>query len=294
MKTPTFYSAPAGGPRPLALVQGAVAAAAVMGVLLFLMGRGGQHVVRLSIGSASPRAGLLEVQTGEAPAKPSTEVAVRAARSRPSSGRLFAYFRALLALEALDTDRDLAISDAEMAHAPAALRPLDRNRDGRLSPAECGFEVPAGEADSGFVQRARTWYMRIHPLLAALDADGNGVISPVELATATASLRALDWNHDEALTSDELLPDPVVNALAVYMVRWDRDGDGGISPHEASAMPRELREVLPATGAGETCVTEGALRNEIRRRAMSDGDAGARQLELAGRGGTHNAYDFYR
>lgn len=294
MKTPTFYSAPSGGPSPLALIQGAVAAAVVMATVMFLMGRGGHRLIPLSIGSGTPREGLLQVNSGEGSAKLSAEVGVKAQTSRPLSGRLFEYFRAVSLLRAIDTDHDLAISDAEMAHAPAALRALDRSRDGSLSPEECGFEIPAQEPDAAFVQRSRAWYMRVHPLLSGLDADANGTIAPVELATAAASLRALDWNHDGELTADELLPDPVVNALAVYMVRWDTNADGRISRHEAAAMPKELRDVLPAPVSGEDGVTEAALRNEIRRRAISDGDAGAQQLELSGRGGSHPTYDLNR
>jgi Ca2+-binding EF-hand superfamily protein len=280
MKTPTFYSAPAGGPRPLALAQGAVAAAAVMAAVLFLMGRGGQRLIPFSIGTGTPREGLLQVNTGGGEsARPATkEVRVQATRPRPASGRLFEYFRGISLLRAIDTDHDLAISDSEMARSPTALRSLDRNRDGSLNPEECGFEAPARERDAAFIERARNWYMRVHPLISALDADANGTVSPMEIATAAASLRALDWNHDGGLTADELLPDPVVNALAVYMVRWDANGDGRISRREAFAMPKELRSVLP----GED-VTESALRNEIRRRATSDGDGGKQQLELASR-----------
>jgi len=252
--------------------------------VLFLMGRGGQRLVPRAIGSGTPREGLLQVNTGEGTARPSAGVVVKEQPARQVSGRLFEYFRAMSLLRTIDIDHDLAISDAEMVHSPVALRALDRNRDGGLSPEECGFEVPPREQDSAFIQRARSWFLRIHPLLSALDADGNGTGSPVELATATASLRALDWNHDGQLTADELLPDPVVNALAIYMVRWDTNGDGRVSRREASAMPKELRVVLPAPMPGQDSITEAALRNEIRRRAISDGDAGAQQLELAGRG----------
>jgi hypothetical protein len=56
-------------------------------------------------------------------------------------------------------------------------------------------------------------------------------------------------------------------------------------------MPKELRAVLPAIPAGESGVTEAVLRNELRRRAISDGDGGTTQLELAGRGGSHATYD---
>ena len=286
-----FYTAPTGGPRPLALIQGTLGAFAIMAGLLFLMGRGGQRVLR-TVGSGVPREGMLQVSAGvEGAAPPDAKVVVQPSRPRPTSGRLFEYVRALPFLRAIDTDGDLAISDAEMARAPAALRKLDRDRDGSLSPEACGFEVPAGEHDARFLRISRIWYMRVHPVLAALDGDGNGTVSPVELATATASLRALDWDHDGQLTAGELLPDPVVTALAVYMVRWDKDEDGRISRQEAAAMPKELRDVLPAIPSGESGVGETALRNELRRRAISHGDGGEAQLELAGRDIPPKIYD---
>ncbi len=48
----------------------------------------------------------------------------------------------------------------------------------------------------------------IHPLMAALDANHDGVLDAAELARATAALRALDRNGDGRLTADELRPAP--------------------------------------------------------------------------------------
>ena len=125
--------------------------------------------------------------------------------------------------------------------------------------------------------------MRIHPVLAALDTDRDGAIFPVEIATASAALHGLDWNRDGVLTGDELLPDPVINALAVYFVRGDSDGDGRISKSEAAALPKEMREVVAtAARSAEGAPGEGELRNELRRRAITDADGGAHQLEVAG------------
>ncbi len=346
-----FDLAPSGGPRPAALAEGALGAALAMLLVLFLMGRGGQRIIAFTIGSVAPRAGLLGFIPGKGSNKLSTAVAVKTAREKPTRGYLFNYFQLLPVLSAIDTDHDLIISDAEMAAAPAVLRILDQNHDGRLTPEECGFggpaqgpsadelfeelmafdrnndgklekselperlrglldraerdadgKVPAADvrrlaeragaprkgidADPGFIKRSRVWFMRVHPVLAALDTDANGEISPVEIATAAAALRALDWNHDGELTGDELLPDSVVNALAVYMVRWDIDGDGSISKLEAAAIPKPMREVVAASDRdGDGTVTTGELRNEIRRRAISDGDGGAQQLQIAGAGG---------
>lgn len=45
-----------------------------------------------------------------------------------------------------------------------------------------------------------------HPIVAALDANHDGVIDATELANATSELTALDLNHDGQLTRDEYNP----------------------------------------------------------------------------------------
>ncbi len=49
--------------------------------------------------------------------------------------------------------------------------------------------------------------MRIMPVLAALDADGDGKISKAEIDNATAALKKLDKNNDGDLTAEEMRPD---------------------------------------------------------------------------------------
>jgi Ca2+-binding EF-hand superfamily protein len=68
----------------------------------------------------------------------------------------------------------------------------------QLSAAECGMPSPGPFSDAGF--------MRFHPVLAALDADHDGVISVAEIANAPAALVTLDQNRDGLLTAEELLP----------------------------------------------------------------------------------------
>jgi hypothetical protein len=48
--------------------------------------------------------------------------------------------------------------------------------------------------------------MRMFPVMAALDADGNGEISAEEIKGAVAALKKLDKNKDGKLTEDELRP----------------------------------------------------------------------------------------
>ena len=46
----------------------------------------------------------------------------------------------------------------------------------------------------------------VHPLMQALDADGDGVISAKEIKSAAKALKSLDANRDGKLTQDELAP----------------------------------------------------------------------------------------
>ncbi|MFQ3167489.1 MAG: hypothetical protein ACI8QI_000015 [Limisphaerales bacterium] len=48
--------------------------------------------------------------------------------------------------------------------------------------------------------------MRMFPVMAALDKDGNGEISAEEIKGAVAALKKLDKNKDGKLTEDELRP----------------------------------------------------------------------------------------
>jgi len=49
-------------------------------------------------------------------------------------------------------------------------------------------------------------FMKMDPILAALDMDGDGTISAAELANAPATLLKLDKNQDGKLTEDEVRP----------------------------------------------------------------------------------------
>lgn len=116
---------------------------------------------------------------------------------------------------ALDADGDEVVSAAEIANAPAALRKLDRNGDGRLTLDELRAKRPddggpAGGAKgpdrSGQAPAAGRPKRAVPPIVAALDADGDGVISAAEIANAPAALLKLDRNRDGKLTPDEYRP----------------------------------------------------------------------------------------
>ncbi len=129
-------------------------------------------------------------------------------------------------IEALDANGDGIIDADEIANAPAALRKLDRNGDGRLTPDEYLPRRPGGQGATGGPSwqapgqggfemgvpgmgtrgRGGEHQHPISPIVAALDANGDGVIDADEIAAASTALVKLDRNGDGKLTPDEYLP----------------------------------------------------------------------------------------
>lgn len=134
---------------------------------------------------------------------------------------------------ALDANHDGIISASEIANAAAALKTLDKNVDGKLTPDEYRPPRPAGAgAPRNVTPQAQPGQARplgadlansTHPqnvpgpktglphppkppIDLALDADQDGIISAAEIANAATSLKRLDKSGDGALTPDECLP----------------------------------------------------------------------------------------
>jgi Ca2+-binding EF-hand superfamily protein len=220
--------------------------------------------------------------------------------------------RAPEALRALDRDQDGKLSAEECGFAPSGetlkpediarqLREFDVNHDGLLEDKELPASMrplldrAAGQKADGYLpvavaamqleaelKKSRVWFFRVHRVLEALDADHDHEISPAEIAASAAALRTLDRNGDGRLTAQELLPDMVTNALAIYIVRWDVNGDGQFSTAEIAMMPVEVREVVEsARHETDGSVTEAELEKQLRRRAYFDSDDGRNQLRLA-------------
>ena len=127
---------------------------------------------------------------------------------------------------ALDANHDGVIDADEIANAAAALKKLDKNGDGKLTPDELrparpeGAERPNGPRNDSRDRQfggpgqegRRPDGMNADgprpkpPLVAALDANGDGEIDATEISNAPAALKSLDKNSDGKLTLDELRP----------------------------------------------------------------------------------------
>jgi Ca2+-binding EF-hand superfamily protein len=109
------------------------------------------------------------------------------------------YVRAFPLLAALDTDRDGLISAAEIANAPAVLRGLDANHDGKLSFEECGLSGASVAAASAAGKEAG----EIVKTYMAFDKNGDGKLQEDELPERMRGIFDRPGaNKDRVLTPD--------------------------------------------------------------------------------------------
>lgn len=134
---------------------------------------------------------------------------------------------------ALDANQDGVIDATEIANASAALKKLDKNGDGKLSPDE--YRPPRPD---GSVPRANEPRLEGRPrpdgpgspdmerrpdappksegpdrpprplIDSALDVNGDEIISADEIAKASSLLKKLDANGDGKLSREECFPKP--------------------------------------------------------------------------------------
>ena len=276
-ETPIFRTFEPYKPRPTVLLNGGLISAALLFAVVLTMGHGGSPRQAFLIGVYHPSTRLVPLDRSSF-TEDELNTVVKFAREPkdPWSEIASMYFKLIPVLGALDTDQDLIISPWEIATAPAALRRLDKDHDGKLSPEECGFSLsadPEAVFDPEFVRRARLDFMRANPVLAALDANHDGEISEVEIVTSSAALKRLDKNGDGSLTPEEVLPDLVANQAALIFSRLDTNRDGKISGAELdSEEARPLRDLLESAdrnhdGAitGDELIKELRFRQELRR-----------------------------
>lgn len=104
------------------------------------------------------------------------------------------------------------------------------------------------------------------PLMMALDVDGDGQISSVEIDGAVTALKKLDRNADGSLTMDELMPEGMPREtgpgkeVISRMMMADLNNDGFIDQDE---MPGRMKTML--LDRGDTDKDGQLSREEITR-----------------------------
>ncbi len=138
-------------------------------------------------------------------------------RGGPIGGPARTPQEATAAFMAMDADGDGALAAEELASQFQSLvSRADAAGDGSATEAEIlALMTSEAEGSGGRGQREATAPgaggegrppQPVIPLMAALDADGDGAVSAAELASAAQALRALDGDGDGRLTPDELRP----------------------------------------------------------------------------------------
>ncbi|HTX40142.1 MAG TPA: hypothetical protein VME43_34220 [Bryobacteraceae bacterium] len=204
---PLFQTIETYKPHPAALVQGGLLAILSISLAVVLIAKAGGVARPFLIGTHFSRPGLLPVDRNSMTASDlNTTVKLGPDPFEAWLKLARPYFASMPVLRALDADRDWTLSPQEIANAPAALRKLDLNSDGKLTPEECGLHLDPNSVPPALLAQLHEHFMSYHPVLAALDADHDGQISAWEIEHAAASLKTLDRNHDGYLSADELIP----------------------------------------------------------------------------------------
>ena len=135
--------------------------------------------------------------------------------------------------------------------------------------------------------------MRGSPLLSALDADHDGVISASEIANASKALLTLDKNGDGKLTQEEMRPsfgrgpggpegrrENPTDDLVKSLMAFDKDGDGKLSKDE---LPERMQGMF---ARGDTNNDGFLTVDEITKMAAAQAPAGGieRRGQREGRG----------
>ena len=173
------------------------------------------------------------------------------------------------AFQALDADRDGVVSAAELADAPAALKALDKNGDGKLTEDEVRPRFGEGRGGRGGRGRGDEPGETATPdademvrTLLAFDKNGDGTLTKEELPERMQGIfdRA-DSNHDGLLTAEEIrkaaVPaqqgrgegrggrggGPSFMRMDPILAAIDTDSDGEISAAELAASSKSLKKL---------------------------------------------------
>jgi len=241
---PTFYTCEDYSPRRSALIQGGVLSLAFFSAVTAAFEYGVNHrVFYMPAGAARDTGQSQVIQTGE-----TGFLAFGKSMVPSGDGALVLVLGKHPALTAID----IRPAARNISEAWSNLVWFLRVRPGIRLLAPGAFQAAAPARDR---EDFAAIYFRAMPVVAALDADHDQVISASEIANAPAVLRSLDKNHDGKLTAEECggsVP-PGSDAAATgraklafmrfhpVLAALDSDHDGEISAKEIENAPAALK-----------------------------------------------------
>ena len=240
---PTFYTCEDYAPRRGALIQGSILSLAFFGAVTAAFEYGVNHrIFRMPPGAERDTTQSQVIETGEA-----GFLAFGKSMVSSSDGALVV----LLGRQAAAVTIDVKPAGQRLSEVWSRVVWFLRVRPDIFLIAPGTSKGPAGVSTGGYA----AVYFRAIPVLAALDADHDRVISAAEIANAAAALRSLDKNHDGKLTAEEcggpVLPyadSQSVKRTNLAFVRYhpvlatlDADHDGEISASEMENAPAALK-----------------------------------------------------
>jgi Ca2+-binding EF-hand superfamily protein len=183
------------------------------------------------------------------------------------------------AFQALDADRDGAISAAELANAPGSLKALDKNGDGKLTEDEVrpqfGGRGRGGRGDEPGETAAPSADEMVQTLMA-FDKNGDGKLTKDELPERMQGLfdRA-DANHDGVLTADEIRKSAQSGGPAQQGLGERREGHEGRGARGEGPSFVRMDPILAAIDTnsdGEISAAELAQSSQSLKKLDTNGD----------------------
>ncbi|WP_263418760.1 EF-hand domain-containing protein [Terriglobus albidus] len=138
-------------------------------------------------------------------------------------------------LMVFDKNRDGVLTKDEVPERMAGIfTRADKNGDGKITDDELKSTAAKTAGPNGRVERGAN-ITRMDPILSALDADHDGIISAAEIAAAPAALKTLDKDGDGTLSAAEIRmrQQTPADRAAHFFEEWDTNKDGKVTIEEA-------------------------------------------------------------
>ena len=155
-------------------------------------------------------------------------------------------------LMVFDRNKDGVLTADELPERLAGMMArADTNHDGKLTADEIRASTKSQAGPRGRQMRGGQ-VTRMDPILNALDADHDGVLSASEMANAPLALKTLDANGDGMLSAEEIKMRQATpeERTAHMMDEWDTNKDGKLTKAECPDRMQDQFEKIDTNKDG--------------------------------------------